>query len=600
VRPRQGRWLAWSLCAVSVAAAVAGSFLNIVGDPASPELDYDVVFFAVFLTFTLVGLLIVIRRPDNPIGWLLLVNGLLWQLSGFLAGYANYVLFVSSGSLPGGTFAAWVLSWLWVPAIGMIPFLFLLFPDSQLRSRRWRSVLWLAIIGTVLVLAARMVAPGPMSNAASIPNPFGRETGGPIMTVAGAAGNLLLAATSWAAILGLVLRFRHARGTERLQLRWLAFAGGVVLAVFVLADAVAAIGYPALADSFEAAGLPAIPVAVGIAILRHRLYDIDVLISRTVVFGGLAVFVTAVYLIAVAGVGTVVGRGVGSNVGLAVVATAVVAVALQPLREHLERAARGLVFGKPTAAEESAGVAIHCLGAFRVVREGGIVPVNAWQSRKARTLLKILVARRGRATTREFLMEALWPEEDPDVVTRRLSVAQATVRAVLDPDKRHPPDYFLISTKDAMRVDLTHLPVDVERFLAAAAEGLTHYRDGNAVAARQHLEIAEGVYDGDFLEEDLYEDWAVPLREEARATRISVSRALAELAAATADVDAAVRHYLRILDTDPWDATAHLALVRVLDTSGRHGEARRRYRAYASRMEEIGVSVAPFASADPA
>src|SRR5262245_14500013 len=599
MRPRQARWLAWSLCAISIAAAVAGSILNVVGHPASEELDYDVVFFALFLTFTAVGVLIVLRRPDNPIGWLLLVSGVLWHLSGFLAGFVNYALFVSSPSLPGGTFAAWVLSWLWVPAIGMIPFVFLLFPDSQLPSRRWRPVLWLAIAGTGLVIAERMLSPGPMSNAASIPNPFGWEFARPILAAAEASGNLLVAATIWAAILSLVLRFRHARSIVKLQLRWLAFAGGVVLAVFLLADVVSAIGYPTVADSFEAAGLPAIPVAVGIAILRHRLYDIDILLSRTVVFGGLAVFVTAVYLIALVGVGTAVGRGVGSNVGLAVVATAVVAVALQPMRQRLERAARGLVFGKQTAAEEQAGVAIHCLGAFRVVREGGIVPVTAWQSKKARTLLKILVARRGRATTREFLMEALWPDEDPDVVTRRLSVAQATVRAVLDPDKRHPPDYFLVSTKDAMHVDLTHLPADVERFLAAAADGLALCRAGNAVAARQQLEIAEGTYDGDFLEEDLYEDWAVPLREESRATYVAVSRTLAELAAAAADIDGAVRHYLRVLDTDRWDAAAHLALVRVLEGSGRHGEARRRYRAYVSRMEEIGAPFKSFASVDP-
>ena len=600
MRPRRARWLAWSLCAVSIVAGVAGSFLNVVGAPVPSELDYDVVFVAVFLTFTVVGVLIVIRRPDNPIGWLLLVNGLLWQVSGFLAGYANYALYVGSAPPPGGTFAAWVLSWLWVPAIGMIPFLFLLFPDSQLPSRRWRPVLWLAIVGTGLVLAARMLAPGLMSSTASIPNPFGWAAAGSVLAAAQTTGNVLVAATSWAAIVGLVLRFRHARGIVKLQLRWLVFAGGVVLAVFVLADLVSAIGHPAAADSFEALGLPAIPIAVGIAILRHRLYDIDILISRTVVFGGLAVFTTTVYLVAVVGAGAVIGRGVGSNVGLAVVATAVVAVALQPLRQRLERAARGLVFGKPTAAEEQAGVAVHCLGAFRVVREGGIVPVTAWQSKKARTLLKILVARRGRATTRDFLMEALWPEEDPEVVTRRLSVAQATVRTVLDPDKRHPPDYFLISTKDAMRVDLAHLPVDVERFLAAAADGLARYHDGDVVTATRQLEIAEGIYIGDFLEEDLYEDWAVPLREEARATQISVARALAELAVAASDIDAAVRHYLRILDTDPWDAAAHLALVRVLETSGRHGEARRRYRAYASRMEEIGVPVAPFAAADPA
>jgi Bacterial transcriptional activator domain len=539
VRRSRVRWLAWSLCGVSIALAGAGSVLNVVGDPVAVELDYEVIFFGGFLIFTLVGGLIALRRPGSPIGWLLLVHGLLWQLAGVLAGYANYSLFTWAGSLPGGTFAAWVLSWVWIPTFGMIPFLFLLFPDGRPPARRWWLIVWPVAVGVVLAVARRALAPGPMANAASIPNPLDWASAGPIMQLAESAGTLLLGVSMVGSLVALIVRFRGARGVEMLQLRWLAYAGALVLAAFVLADILAASGYRTLADTVRLAALQAIPVGVGIAVLRHRMLDIDVVISKSVVFGGLAAFVTAVYLIALVGVGAAVGRGVGSNVGLAVVATAVVAVAFQPLRERLERAARRLVFGKPTLAEERAGVAIHCLGAFRVMREGGTVPLAAWQSKKARTLLKILVARRGRSTTRDFLMEALWPEEDPEVVTRRLSVAQATVRVVLDPNKRHPPDYFLVGAKDAMRLDLAHLPVDVERFLAAAAEGLALYRGGRAVEARPRLAAAEGGYDGDFLEEDLYEDWSVSLREEARTTYISVSRALAELAVASADIDSA-------------------------------------------------------------
>jgi DNA-binding SARP family transcriptional activator len=269
-------------------------------------------------------------------------------------------------------------------------------------------------------------------------------------------------------------------------------------------------------------------------------------------------------------------------------------VVVQPLRETLQRAARRLVYGKPTPAESRAHVALYCLGAFRVVRETGPVPLSAWQSRKARTLLKILIARRGRPVTRDYLMDSLWPDEDPEVVTRRLSVAQATVRAVLDPQKRYLPDHFVISANDALRLDLTNLPVDVERFLADAARGLGLRRSGTTAEASEVLRAAERLYEGDFLEEDLYEDWAGPLREEARTAFLSVSRALAELAAGSGDVDAAVRRYLQILDKDPWDAAAHLALVEVLEGAGRHGEARRRYRAYVSRLEEIGIPAAPF------
>ncbi|HSL32204.1 MAG TPA: BTAD domain-containing putative transcriptional regulator [Candidatus Limnocylindrales bacterium] len=237
---------------------------------------------------------------------------------------------------------------------------------------------------------------------------------------------------------------------------------------------------------------------------------------------------------------------------------------------------------------------IQSLGRFRLVRDGEVVPTTAWQSKKARDLLKILVARRGRPTTRDAFFDLLWPDEDPEPLGNRLSVALATVRSVLDPDKAYPAEYFVPADKSAISLDLEHIDLDVEAFLHEAATANRLTRAGERAAARAHLEGAEALYGGDFLEEDPYEDWAVGLREEAQATYISVARSLAEAAAADGDADGATRYYLRILERDAYDEGAHLGLVAALVAAGRHGEARRRYGFYAGKMEEIAVEAAPF------
>lgn len=240
------------------------------------------------------------------------------------------------------------------------------------------------------------------------------------------------------------------------------------------------------------------------------------------------------------------------------------------------------------ASPERVGrVAIQTLGAFRVHRGRQVVAVAEWQSRRARDLLKILVARRGRPTPREMLMEMLWPEEDPSKLPHRLSVALATVRAVLDPAKRHAPEHFAAGDRDAVHLDLSSIEVDVERFLACAQAAL---QDGSM----HRLQEAEALYTGDFLEENAYAEWAVPLREEARAAYTSVARALARAAEASGRLDAAVRYRLRMLERDPYDEESHLELVATLVAAGRHGEARRRYGAYVNAMEQIGVEAAPF------
>jgi ATP/maltotriose-dependent transcriptional regulator MalT/DNA-binding SARP family transcriptional activator len=273
--------------------------------------------------------------------------------------------------------------------------------------------------------------------------------------------------------------------------------------------------------------------------------------------------------------------------------------------EEAERRLRSL--GVRVGAEVAAGllravaapprdpVRIQALGGFRVLRAGEPVPAEEWQSHKARDLLKVLVARRGRAVPREALMEALWPDEDPAKLSNRLSVALSTVRTVLDPDRRHPGDRFVKADKHV--VALAHVPVDVEEFLAAAAGGLDRFARGERAEALSLLTAAEAAFTGDFLEDDPYEDWAVSLREEARAAYLAVARTLARAAAEAAEHDQAVRYHLRVLERDAYDEEAHLGLVATLVAAGRHGEARRRYRIYGEQMGELGVEAAPFPSA---
>jgi len=251
----------------------------------------------------------------------------------------------------------------------------------------------------------------------------------------------------------------------------------------------------------------------------------------------------------------------------------------------------------PSASPRTrAPLSISTLGQFAVAREGWPVGPEEWQSKKARDLLKILVARRGRATPRDVLMEALWPEQDPRPLPNRLSVALSTLRGVLDPEGRYLADHFLATSGDALRLQLATVDVDVETFLEQAEQGLSAWGDGRAEHALPYLEAAEAAYVGDFLEEDRYEDWAAPLREQARALYLTVAAALAEIAEASGEPDPAVRYRLRILERDPYDERAHLGITTALLDAGRHGEARRTYRDYVARMEDIGVEAAPFPS----
>jgi len=248
--------------------------------------------------------------------------------------------------------------------------------------------------------------------------------------------------------------------------------------------------------------------------------------------------------------------------------------------------------------QRPASLEIRSLGGFEVLRDRRPVPLAEWRSRKARDVLKLLVANRGRRVARDLLLETFWPDEDPRRSAPRLSVVLSTIRSVLDPAKGRPADHYLGVDRASAWLRLDHLVVDVERFIAAAERGLRMLADGES-AARGILAEAEAAFHGEFLGEDPYEDWAVATREEATGVYKRIAAGLAELALAAGERGAAIGFLLRMLERDPWDESASLRLVSVLAAAGRHGEARRAYRRYVGRMEELGLEAAAFPEEAP-
>ncbi|MFY1697037.1 BTAD domain-containing putative transcriptional regulator [Solwaraspora sp. WMMA2101] len=237
-----------------------------------------------------------------------------------------------------------------------------------------------------------------------------------------------------------------------------------------------------------------------------------------------------------------------------------------------------------TGPSDGGGVSIRALGRFEVRLAGRPVPASQWQSRKARDLLRILVARRGRPVPRGELSELLWPGDEPERTGHRLSVLLSIVRGVLDPAKDLPADHFIVADQGSIALDLTNVRVDVEDFLAQVAHGRRLLERAMLEQARTMLRAADREYRADVFEDEPYDDWSRPLREQARAAYLDMLRMLAR-----ADRADAVGCLLRLLERDPYDEPAHRGLVRALVAAGQHGEARRAFDRYAEAMREIGV-----------
>jgi DNA-binding SARP family transcriptional activator len=265
-------------------------------------------------------------------------------------------------------------------------------------------------------------------------------------------------------------------------------------------------------------------------------------------------------------------------------------LAYQILRDHGVDVELRLVAGPLGVLVRSApAVFIQALGVFRVTHDGVPVPSTAWKSKKARDLLKILVARR-RPTPRDQLRELLWPEVDPALASNRLSVLLSSVRDALQPQPTGESP--LVTTDGAVSLNPAHVRVDVEDFLTQALAALDADRAKEPTAAAQ-LKAAVTAYTGGFLEDDPYQEWASPIIEEVRTTHIALLRALAAQLRDAGDTDAAVRYTLRLLEQDRYDEETYLNLIAVLLDAGRLGQARRHHQTYARRMKEIDVRPRP-------
>ena len=286
-------------------------------------------------TASTVGVVLARRRPRHPVGWLLLMVGLSMSLGGLLAGYLPYTVVVRPGSLP----AAGLLARVYAPAtdlaLAALGFVLLLTPTGSAPSSGWRRFATATAAAMAVLAVAATVAPGPLDAAVlSIQGPVGPPAFGGALRVA----NQLALVVALLAILGgaasLVTRFRHARGVERQQLRWLALAATLTGLAMAATGVLVAAGDLAAAGWVSVIGTVFLPLATGAAILRYRLYDLDRIVSRTLAYGLLTVLLGLGYAAAV----LVLGRLLGKNSSLAVAAaTLAVAAAFQPLRRRVQQ-----------------------------------------------------------------------------------------------------------------------------------------------------------------------------------------------------------------------------------------------------------------------
>lgn len=329
-----GTLILMALSGAAVPAFITGSHL------------VDAALAVVFLAYTGLGGLIVARRSGNRVGWVLLLAGLCLQTWTFTTVYAGYGLLISPGSLPAALAAVWIAEWVVVPGFGLaLAVMFLVFPDGRLPSRRWSPVAWLALASIAVTATAWATEPGPTALSEAIDNPL------PVNLVPGidlgGFGWLALLVSVLASASSLVVRYRRATGLVRRQVQWLAYAGILMALGWAGITAVSSgirVAKP-LAEFAFPASLAVIPTAVAIAIVKHQLYDIERVLARTLLVAGLAIVITATYVAVVVGVGHLVGTAGQPNPVLSIVATAVVAVAFQPLRERLQRVANRIVYG---------------------------------------------------------------------------------------------------------------------------------------------------------------------------------------------------------------------------------------------------------------
>jgi signal transduction histidine kinase len=337
MRVLTARRVAGCAAGVSVALAAAVVALAYMNRNLVPTRLAAWSFSAVFgqvvnLAVPVVGFVLASRRPGNRIGWLFLAGGLAVELRGFSYVYALHALVAAPGSWPAGRVFGWLFNWVWVVPLAVLALVFLIFPTG--RSPRWRPVGWFVVSALALATVGELVVATriwmqPFANPS-------RLLGAPLALPPA----FMLLAALVASVAAVVVRFARSAGEERLQLKWFAAAAVLVVITLLVTFPVSS----AVTDVLINLALLCLFVAIGIAVLKYRLYDIDIVISKTVLYGSLAVFITAVYTGLVVGVGALAGNQ--RSPLLAALAAAVVAVAFQPARQWAGRLASRVVYGR--------------------------------------------------------------------------------------------------------------------------------------------------------------------------------------------------------------------------------------------------------------
>jgi signal transduction histidine kinase len=317
-----------------------------------PKLGSEFGFKGYAITFALVvgglGLLLADRRPQNPIGWIFCALGVIAGTMALTTEYARWALIHEGGRPPAGLYAAWLQEWLWIPLIVGLGVVGWIFPEGRFLSRRWRTAMVVACAVAAVPMVLNALLPR-LTIFAGFDNPVGLDE--PWVQGAANASIGLMLPVLFGGAAAATVRFRRRRGDERQQIKWLLLAVTAVGLVLAYYGIILATGtdpnqgwFAAWSEYLAIASFLAVPISVAFGVLKYRLYDIDVVINKAVVYAVLAVFITVVYLTVVVAVGSLTGYA--SNPVLSGIAAAIVALAFQPVRRGTQRLANRLVYGE--------------------------------------------------------------------------------------------------------------------------------------------------------------------------------------------------------------------------------------------------------------
>jgi signal transduction histidine kinase len=348
----EARFVAWgSFGLSSLLCAATVPFLVLAWDVPMLSTEFGTKGYGVVWSITVaaVGALLAARRPSNPIGWIFCALGVLAGVSAFATEYARWALLDHSDLLPGGPHAAWLVEWVWIPLIVGLGFVAAVFPDGRFLSPGWRRATWAAAAVGLIPIVLNALLPR-LTVYEGFDNPVG--VGGDAITGAASMSLTLLIPIVAIGSAAAILRLRRSRGDERQQLKWLALSISLISGLFVVYGILVLVqGTPSPTGKgltwlewVMVLAFPAVPVSIAFGVLKYRLYDIDLVINRTVAYGALAAFVTTIYLLVVIAAGSLIGYAY--NPVLSAIAAAIVALAFQPARRWAQRVANRIVYGK--------------------------------------------------------------------------------------------------------------------------------------------------------------------------------------------------------------------------------------------------------------